>query len=81
MTKEDYYKLFQGKTCKKMSRESKKKELKEVHRIKMEIKEWMRNKLHRDWPVPHILANISRNHKHYGDTPQEHAKRKLENNS
>lgn len=80
LTKEELYKRFQGKSCKRMPKDSSAKELKEVHRIKMEMKEYMRQRIPQS-PKPHILANISVHHENYGETPQENMKRMTEKNS
>jgi hypothetical protein len=76
----ELYERFKGKSCKRLPKDSVLKERKNVHRIKMEIKEMMRRQ--RSVPAkPYILANLSKHHPNYGDTPQQDMQRKLENNS
>jgi hypothetical protein len=77
---QELHERFKGKSCKRLPKDSCLKERKNVHRIKMEIKEYLRKNV--EPPVkPHILANISKHHKHYGETPQENMSRMLKNNS
>ena len=61
--------------CAKLGNRATKRERLAAHRAKLEMKQ-------RDDFVevhPHVFANISKNHEHYGDTPAEHEQRK--NNS
>lgn len=53
--------------------------LKDNHKIKMEQKRIMREHFYNEHQDPFILANLSKNHPHYGDTPRENEARK--NNS
>ena len=65
------------KKCKKLGVGASKVELKEAHRIKMEIKEkmWEHN-YGKQGSKEHVFANISKNHEFWGDTPTENEKRK-----
>lgn len=81
MTPEEYYQRFKGKACKKLPRDCEEKDRKEIHRIKMEMKEFLRRHPSRQMPKPHILANISKHHENYGETPQECEDRMRKNNS
>jgi hypothetical protein len=81
VTPQEYYERFKGKACKTLPRDCEEKDRREIHRIKMEMKEYLRKHPSRQMPKPHILANISKHHEFYGDTPAEHEARKRENNS
>ncbi len=78
MTKEEYYELFKGKKCKRLGANHPKADRLDLHKIKMQMKGFMRD-MRDALPVPHILANISKHHKHYGETVAQHNQRK--NNS
>ena len=80
MTPRELYERFQGKKCKRFPKDAKSKELKDAHRIKMEMKAMMR----RNRPAEdagHIGANISVHNENYGETMQENMTRMLEKNS
>ena len=79
-SREDLVERFRGKACKTLPCDASAQEKRDMHRIKMEMKRILRAQMQPD-VKPHILANISRNHEHYGDTPIEHERRKVENNS
>lgn len=76
----ELHERFKGKSCKKLPKDSCLKERQNVHRIKMEIKEIMRKRVPTQ-SKQYILANISKHHKHYGETMQENMSRMLKNNS
>jgi hypothetical protein len=67
--------------CKRLGNHSTKAERAEAHRVEMEMRrakyELAAKELADD--TPWVLANLSRDHEHFGDTPSEHEKRK--NNS
>lgn len=68
--------------CKKLGAYTDKRTLKEAHRVKMELKNKLRqDRYENQQPVEHIFANISKHHEFYGDTVAQHNNRKLENNS
>ena len=66
------------KKCKKLGTRATKKERLEEHRAKMEMKRAFNEHLCEQlaneprW----TLANLSKEHEHYGDTPADHEKRK-----
>lgn len=81
LSKQEFAKRFAGKTCKRFGRgEVDKQTLRDAHRIKMEMKNILREQ-RRPRTKPHILANISRHHTNYGETPIECELRMRENNS
>lgn len=80
MTPKDLYDRFKNRACKRFPKDARSKELKEAHRIKMEMKEFMRKKAPPTHKL-HILSNISKNHENYGETPQETEIRMREKNS
>ena len=66
--------------CKKLGNMATKAERYEAHRAKMEMKQALNGD--REPTREFVMANLSQHHEHYGDTPQEHARRKAgENNS
>lgn len=65
---------------KKFPNTATKQDLKEAHKVKMMKKKILADRMDRGIK-PHILANLSKNHPHYGDTPLEHESRKRQNNS
>lgn len=74
------------KKCKKLGNSATRAELREAHRIKMEMKRIIQEHNHKEALdyKDYVLANLSKNHEFYGDTPVEHERRKngtLENNS
>lgn len=77
MDKTELYRRFQGKACKMFPNDTSKNDLSDNHRIKMGMKKLMRDK--RVTPAPYILANLSKHHPNYGDTPAQDWQRK--NNS
>ena len=81
MTPRDLYERFRGKACKRFPKDAKKKEMKEAHRIKMEMKEYMRKNLKPDEEARPALANISVHHENFGETPHENEIRMREKSS
>jgi hypothetical protein len=54
-----------------------KSHLKDLHKIKMQVKEQLRAQRYAEVDKnPFVFANISKHHEFYGDTPQEHNERK-----
>lgn len=68
------------KKCKKLGNRATKGDRADAHRIKMEMKTALRE--HRSKEAldkrTYVLANISREHPCYGDTPAENEARKFE---
>jgi len=63
--------------CKKLSRDATKEEREIAHKVEMAKRKLIREHNNQKYGQgPYILANISKNHEHYGDTPQEHERRK-----
>lgn len=66
------------KKCNRLGNIATKGDLREAHRIKMEMKKLMREHnstqllAEKEW----IYANLSKEHEFYGDTPAEHEQRK-----
>jgi len=67
------------KKCKKLGNRATKADRADAHRIKMGMKQALREHYGREaldnkeW----IYANLSRNHEHFGDTPSENEARKF----
>lgn len=64
-----------------MKKQPTQKERIESHSVKMEMKEALREARARSLGPVFIFANISKNHKDYGETPNENAKRMREKSS
>ena len=65
------------KKCKKLGSNSTKAQRQDAHRVKMGIKKELRDRrFDQRGPDEYIFANISKHHEHWGDTPQEHYKRR-----
>ena len=62
---------------KRLGNQATKRELRDAHRVKMEAKRIINDYNTKAYATrEYILANISKNHEHYGDTPSEHERRK-----
>ena len=65
------------KKTKRLGNRATKAELRDAHRVKMEMKRILNAHNREDYATKeHIFANLSVNHEYYGDTPSEHSRRK-----
>lgn len=70
MNRQELAERFKGRACKKLPKDSTKKEIKEVARIKRELKDQMRSNWIASGPK-HMISNISKFHENYGETMSE----------
>jgi hypothetical protein len=66
------------KKTKRLGNRAIKADIRDAHRVKMMAKRIINdhNAKEAGWNKDHTFANLSVNHEHYGDTPQEHEARK-----